>query len=118
MITERNASRIKAKIVAALANGPITPEADRILVDNGVFIIPDFLCNAGGVIVSYFEGVQNAYNYYWDEEEIHARLGRKMTKAFHDVLSESLKRKVSMRVAAYIVAVARVAEAMRLRGRG
>ncbi len=118
VITERNASKIKAKIVAALANGPITPEADKVLVDNGVFIIPDFLCNAGGVTVSYFEGVQNAYNYYWDEEEIHERLGRKMTKAFQAVLSESLERKVSMRVAAYIVAVARVAEAMRLRGWG
>jgi len=116
VITEGNASKIKAKIVAALANGPITPEADKILVDKGVFIIPDFLCNAGGVIVSYFEWVQNTYNYYWDEEEIHERLGKKMTKAFHDVLSESLERKVSMRVAAYIVAVARVAEAVRLRG--
>jgi len=116
VITERNASKIKAKIVAALANGPITPEADKILVDNGVFIIPDFLCNAGGVTVSYFEGVQNAYNYYWDEEEVHERLGKKMTKAFQDVLAASLKHKVSMRAAAYIVAVARVAEAMRLRG--
>jgi len=118
VITIGNAPKIRAKIVAALANGPITPEADKILVDNGVFIIPDFLCNAGGVIVSYFEGVQNAYNYYWDEEEVHERLGEKIVKAFQDVLSESLKRKVSMRVAAYIVAVARVAEAMRLRGRG
>ena len=117
VITRENASRIKAKIIAALANGPITPEADKILVDNGVFTIPDFLCNAGGVIVSYFEGVQNAYNYYWDEEEVHERLGKKMTKAFQDVLAESLERKVSMRVAAYIVAVARVAEAVRLRGR-
>ena len=118
VITIENVPKIEAKIVAALANGPITPEADKILVDNGVFIIPDFLCNAGGVIVSYFEGVQNAYNYYWDEEEVHERLGEKIVKAFQDVLSESLKRKVSMRVAAYIVAVARVAEAMRLRGRG
>jgi len=118
VITRENASRVKSKIVAALANGPITPEADKILVDNGVFIIPDFLCNAGGVIVSYFEWVQNTYNYYWDEEEVHERLGKKMTKAFQDVLAESLKRKVSMRVSAYIVAVARVAEAMRLRGWG
>ena len=118
VIIRENASKVKAKIVAALANGPITPEADEILVDNGIFVIPDFLCNAGGVIVSYFEGVQNAYNYYWDEEEVHERLGEKMTKAFQDVLSESLKSKVSMRVAAYIVAVARVAEAMRLRGWG
>ncbi|MBA7637016.1 NAD-specific glutamate dehydrogenase [subsurface metagenome] len=118
VITRENASKVKAKVVAALANGPITPEADEILVDKGVFVIPDFLCNAGGVIVSYFERVQNAYNYYWDEEEVHERLSKKMTKAFQDVLSESLKRKVSMRIAAYIVAVARVAEAMRLRGWG
>jgi len=118
VITERNASKIKAKVVAALANGPITPEADEVLADNGVFVIPDFLCDAGGVTVSYFEGVQNAYNYYWDEEEVHERLGKKMTRAFQDVLSESLKRRVSMRVAAYIVAVARVVEAMRLRGWG
>jgi len=118
VITKENASKVKSKIVAALANGPITPEADEILVSDGVFVIPDFLCNAGGVIVSYFEGVQNVYNYYWDEEEVHERLGKKMTNAFRDVLSESLKRKISMRVAAYIVAVARVAGAVRLRGWG
>ncbi len=118
VITEENAARIKAKIIAPLANGPITPEADKILVGNGVFVIPDFLCNAGGVTVSYFEGVQNAYNYYWDDEEVHQRLAKKMTKAFQDVLAESLKRKISMRVAAYVVAIARVAEAMRLRGWG
>ncbi|GAJ11489.1 unnamed protein product, partial [marine sediment metagenome] len=116
VITGQNASKVKAKIVAALANGPITPEADKTLVDNGIFVIPDFLCNAGGVTVSYFEGVQNAYNYYWDEEEVHERLGKKMTKAFQAILAESLKRNISMRVAAYVVAIARVAEAMRLRG--
>ncbi|MDD4876282.1 MAG: Glu/Leu/Phe/Val dehydrogenase, partial [Dehalococcoidales bacterium] len=116
VITIENAARIKAKIIAALANGPITQEADEILVGSGAFIIPDFLCNAGGVTVSYFEGVQNAYNYYWEEEEVHDRLAKKMTKAFQYVLAESLKRKISMRVAAYVVAVARVAEAMRLRG--
>jgi glutamate dehydrogenase (NAD(P)+) len=116
VITTENASKIRAKIVAALANGPITLEADEVLVDNGVFVIPDFLCNAGGVAVSYFEGVQNAYNYYWDEEEVHHRLSKKMATAFRAVLAESLKRKVSMRLAAYVVAVDRVAEAMRLRG--
>ncbi len=115
-ITQRNASKIRAKIVAELANGPTTPEADEVLHHNGVFVIPDFLCNAGGVTVSYFEWVQNTYNYYWDEDEVHHRLNKKMTKAFQAVLSESLKRKVSMRLAGYIVAVARVAEAMRLRG--
>ena len=115
-ITQRNASKIRAKIVAELANGPTTPEADEVLHHNGVFVIPDFLCNAGGVTVSYFEWVQNTYNYYWDEDEVHHRLNKKMTQAFQAILSESLKRKVSMRLAGYIVAVARVAEAMRLRG--
>ena len=116
VITEKNAPRIRAKIVAALANGPVTPGADEVLNSNGVFVIPDFLCNAGGVVVSYFEWVQNMYKYYWDEKEVHQRLDKKMTKAFQAVLGESLKRKVSMRSAAYIVAVTRVAEAMRLRG--
>jgi glutamate dehydrogenase (NAD(P)+) len=115
-ITHKNAAKIKAKIVAELANGPTTPQADEILYNNGVFVIPDFLCNAGGVTVSYFEWVQNASNYYWEEEEIHQKLNTKMSKAFRTVLSESLERKLNMRVAAYLVAVARVAEAMRLRG--
>ena len=115
-ITQANASKIKARIVAELANGPTTPEADEVLFHNEVFVIPDFLCNAGGVTVSYFEWVQNAYNYYWDEDEVHHRLSKKMTKAFQDVLSESLRRKINMRQAAHVVAVARVAEAMRLRG--
>ena len=116
VITKENAPRIKAKIVAALANGPITPEADEILDSNGVFVIPDFLCNAGGVTVSYFEWVQCLDKYYWDEEQVHQRLSRHIKNAFQSVLTESLKRKISMRLAAYIVAVARVAEAMRLRG--
>jgi glutamate dehydrogenase (NAD(P)+) len=116
VITEENAPKIRAKIVAELANGPTAPEANEVLYHNGVFVIPDFLCNAGGVTVSYFEWVQNIYNYYWDEEEVHLRLNKKMTKAFQAVLAESLKHKVSMRLAGYIVAVARVAEAMRLRG--
>ena len=115
-ITRGNASKIRAKIVAELANGPTTPEADEVLYNNGIFVIPDFLCNAGGVTVSYFEWVQNIYNYYWDEDKVHHRLNEKMTRAFQTVLSESLKRKVSMRLAGYIVAVARVAEAIRLRG--
>jgi len=116
VLTEENAPRIKAKIVAELANGPTTPEADEILHRNGVFTIPDFLCNAGGVTVSYFEWVQGLNRYYWDEDEVHQRLGKIMTKAFQAVLAESLKRKVNMRLAAYIVAVTRVSEAVKLRG--
>ena len=116
VITEENAPKIKAKIVAELANGPTTPEADEVLYQNGVFVIPDLLCNAGGVTVSYFEWIQNLNRLYWDEAEVYQRLGEKMTKAFQAVLAESLKRKVNMRAAAYIVAVVRVAEAMKLRG--
>jgi len=116
VITEKNAPRIKARIVAELANGPTTPEADAILYHNGVFNIPDFLCNAGGVTVSYFEWVQGLHRYFWDEDEVHQRLGKIMTKAFQAVLAESLQRKVNMRLAAYIVAVTRVAEAVKLRG--
>ncbi|UCH34613.1 MAG: Glu/Leu/Phe/Val dehydrogenase [Armatimonadota bacterium] len=116
VITEANADRIRAKIVAEAANGPTTPEADVILHDKGVFMIPDFLCNAGGVIVSYFETVQNRQSFYWEEGEVHERLDRKLTKAFFDVLSVAEQRKIDMRTAAYCVAVQRVAEAMRLRG--
>ncbi|MBZ5516362.1 MAG: glutamate dehydrogenase, partial [Acidobacteriia bacterium] len=102
--------------VVELANGPTTPEADAILHENGVYVIPDFLCNAGGVVVSYFEGVQNAYNYYWDLDEVHGRLDRKMTAAFHAVHEMAQAKQVHNRLAAYLVAVARVAEAVKLRG--
>jgi glutamate dehydrogenase (NAD(P)+) len=115
-ITEANAANIKARIVAELANGPTTPEADRILFANGVYVIPDFLCNAGGVTVSYFEQVQNAYDYYWDLETVHERLDKKMTAAFHAVHQTAQQYKVNNRMGAYIVAVSRVAEACRLRG--
>ncbi len=115
-ITERNASHIKAKISAELANGPTTPEADDILHDHGVYVIPDFLCNAGGVTVSYFEMVQNAYNYYWDEETVKARLDAKMTAAFHEVHELALRLRINNRMAAYCVAIQRVADAVRLRG--
>lgn len=116
VITGGNAPRVKAKLIAELANGPTTPEADVLLHKQGVFTIPDFLCNAGGVTVSYFEMVQNAANFYWDEEEVIARLDRKMTQAFHDVFRVANDQKLSMSVAAYLVAVQRVAEAMKLRG--
>jgi glutamate dehydrogenase (NAD(P)+) len=116
VITQANAPRIKAKIQAELANGPTTPEADSILHKNGVYVIPDFLCNAGGVTVSYFEMVQNAYQYYWDEPEVHKRLDLKMTSAFHAVHEMAQKFKVNNRMGAYCVSVNRVAEAVRLRG--
>jgi len=116
VITEKNASSIKASIVAELANGPTTPEADDILHANGVHVIPDFLCNAGGVTVSYFEMVQNFYMYSWEETEVRERLDNKMTTAYHSVLNTSREYKINMRQAAYIRAVERVVEAMRLRG--
>ena len=116
VITAENAADVKAKISLELANGPNTPEADEILHKKGVFFIPDFLANAGGVTVSYFEQVQNAQNYYWDEATVHERLDPKMTKAFEDVLAAGKKYGANMRVAAYCVAVTRVAEAMTLRG--
>ena len=116
VITEKNAPNINAKIVVELANGPTTPEADVILYKNGIYVIPDFLCNAGGVTVSYFEMVQNFCMYFWDEKEIHERLGKKMTTAYYSVLNASKKYNINMRQAAYVVAVGRVVEAMKLRG--
>ena len=116
VITAGNAPKIKAKIVAELANGPTTPEADDILYRNGVHVIPDFLCNAGGVTVSYFEMVQDFYLYFWDEAEVHERLDKKMTAAYHSVLNTSREYKINMRQAAYVMAIERVVEAMKLRG--
>jgi glutamate dehydrogenase (NAD(P)+) len=115
-IGDWNAGNIGAKIVAELANGPTTPEADEILYKSGVYVIPDFLCNAGGVTVSYFEQVQNAYDFYWEADEVYDRLDKKMTAAFHAVHNAAQKHNVHNRLGAYAVAVARVAEAAKLRG--
>ncbi len=115
-ITDVNAGRVKAKVICELANGPTTPEADAILAERGVFVLPDFLANAGGVTVSYFEQVQNAYNYYWGLDLVHNRLDEKMTRAFRAVYDMHQRQKVTMREAAYLVAVNRVAEACRARG--
>ena len=115
-ITEHNASSIKARIVAEAANGPTTPEADQILYDRGVFVIPDILCNAGGVTVSYFEWVQDMQSFFWTESRINESLHEIMDRAFEDVHHMSERHSVHMRTAAYMVAVARVAEATTLRG--
>jgi glutamate dehydrogenase len=111
-ITEANAANIKAKIVVEGANGPVSPEADVILFQRGVFDIPDILANSGGVIVSYFEQVQNQMNFYWTEEEVRTRLENTITEAFNDVLTMSQQHNVNMRSAAYMLAVKRVADAM------
>lgn len=106
----------RVKIIAEGANGPTTPEADEVIKARGIFDIPDFLCNAGGVTVSYFEGVQNDMNFYWPKDEVLQKLDQKMTDAFNAVLKMSLDEKVYMRDAAYMVAIARVVKAMQLRG--
>jgi len=106
----------RVKIVAEGANGPTTPEADAVFEKNGIFVIPDFLCNAGGVTVSYFESVQNDMNYYWSKDEVLDKLDFKMTSAFESILNLSVSEKVYMRDSAYMVSIGRVVEAMQLRG--
>jgi glutamate dehydrogenase (NAD(P)+) len=115
-LTGKNADKVQAWIVAEGANGPTMPEADRILEDKGVMLIPDILCNAGGVTASYFEWVQDLQSFFWTEAEINARLERIMAEAFHAVMAEAEKRKVGRRVAAQVLAIGRVAEAATLRG--
>jgi glutamate dehydrogenase (NAD(P)+) len=115
-ITAANAARIRAKIIAEGANGPVTPEADEILTDKGVVIIPDILCNAGGVTVSYFEWVQDLQSFFWGEDEINERLRQIMVRSFNNVLRVAHEREVDARTAAQIFAIQRVAEAVLIRG--
>lgn len=116
VITDKNAGRIKARLIVEAANGPVTPEAEQILLDNNVFIVPDILANAGGVIVSYFEWVQDLQAFFWTEDEVEKRLERIMRESYHHVAETARKREVDMRVGAYIIGVQRVADATNIRG--
>src|SRR5690625_185565 len=115
-ITKYVAERVRAKIIAEGANGPTTPEADAILNDNGVLVVPDILANAGGVTVSYFEWVQDRQGYFWTLDRVNRRLDRMMTAAFQTVFDEAQKHDVSMRIGAYVLAIHKVATALKLRG--
>jgi len=115
-ITKNNAARVQCRLLAEGANGPTTPEADAILRDKGVFVIPDILANAGGVVVSYFEWVQDLQNFFWTEDEVNKKLRDILVKAFHEVLGMSQKQKVDMRMAALMIGIERVTRAMLWRG--
>ncbi len=116
VITLKNAAKVKARIIAEGANGPTVPEADEILQNNGVFVIPDILANAGGVTVSYFEWVQNIQEFFWSEDDVNRKLGEIMVRSFNEVLKMARDHKVTHRLGAYMLAVGRVAEAIELLG--
>lgn len=115
-ITGENAKNIKAKLIMELANGPITPEADVALFAHGIPVIPDILANAGGVTVSYFEQVQNNANYFWSRAEVQEKLKLKMETALHGVMKSAEEHNVMLRTGAYVVAMERILEAMKVRG--
>ena len=116
VISSKNAGRVKARILAEGANSPTTPPADDILFELGVFVIPDILANAGGVTVSYFEWVQDRQGYFWPEAQVNERLKHLQVAAFHDVVQYGEKHSVNNRIAAYMLAIDRVAFTLRLRG--
>jgi glutamate dehydrogenase (NAD(P)+) len=115
-LTEKNAAQVKARLIVEAANGPTTPEADRILNDRGIIIVPDILANAGGVTVSYFEWVQDLQRFFWAENEINHRLESIMTRSYRAVYNKALEQETNLRMGAYLLAVARVAEATEIRG--
>jgi glutamate dehydrogenase (NAD(P)+) len=115
-ITEHNAGRIRARLITEGANAAVTPEADPILHERGIFLVPDIIANAGGVIVSYFEWVQDLQAFFWEEEEINTKLHHVITRAFYEILHTSVNKRVDMRAAAYALAVQRVANATTVRG--
>ncbi len=115
-LTGRNATQVKARLIIEAANGPTTPEADRILNNRGIVVVPDILANAGGVTVSYFEWVQDLQRFFWAEHEINDRLETIMTRAYRSVREKALQQETNLRMGAYLLAVARVAEATEIRG--